>query len=95
MALAAALLRHAGLHERVGETIEAAYPDRLAQYVDLLAHHYRHTPRLDKQRVWYRAAGDAAKSAFANEAAVDYYERLLPLLPEIETGPVLAQLGGV
>jgi len=83
------------LHERVGRFIERTYPDRLAQYVDMLAYHYARTRRVDKQRVWFRAAGDAAKAAFANEAAVDYYERLLPLLPEDQTGEVLVELGVV
>jgi len=83
------------LHERVGEFVEAAYPDRLVQFVDVLAHHYGLTRRVDKQRRWFRAAGDAAKAAFANEAAVEYYQRLLPLLPEDETGEVLVELGAV
>jgi predicted ATPase/class 3 adenylate cyclase len=83
------------LHERVGELVEASYADRLAQYVDVLAYHYGRSRRVDKQRVWYRAAGDSAKTAFANDAAVDYYERLLPLLDETETGPVLAEMGAV
>jgi class 3 adenylate cyclase/tetratricopeptide (TPR) repeat protein len=83
------------LHERVGEFLESAYPDRLAQFVDVLAYHYGRTRRVDKQRVWFRAAGDAAKAAFANQAAVEYYQRLLPLLPERERGEVLVELGGV
>jgi tetratricopeptide (TPR) repeat protein len=83
------------LHERVGLLIETVDPDRLAQYVDVLAHHFGRTQRVDKQRVWFRAAGNAAKAAYANEAAVDYYHRLLALLPEDETGDVLVELGGV
>jgi class 3 adenylate cyclase/tetratricopeptide (TPR) repeat protein len=83
------------LHERVGLLIEATNAERLAQYVDVLAHHYGRSQRVDKQRVWFRAAGDAAKAAFANEAAVAYYHRLLPLLPKDETGAVLVELGGV
>ena len=83
------------LHERVGLFIERTYPDRLTQYVDMLAHHYGRTRRVDKQRIWFRAAGDAAKAAFANEAAVGYYERLLPLQPEEETGEVLVALAGI
>jgi class 3 adenylate cyclase/tetratricopeptide (TPR) repeat protein len=83
------------LHERVGLYIERTYKDRLAQYVDMLAHHYGHTRRLDKQRIWFRAAGDAAKAAFANEAAVGYYERLLPLQSEEQTGEVLVELGAI
>jgi predicted ATPase/class 3 adenylate cyclase len=84
-----------GLHERIGQLIEGAYPDRLAQHVDVLAYHYGRSRRADKQQVWFRAAGDAAKSAFANEAAVDYYERLLPLLSKDQTGEVLVELGSV
>ena len=83
------------LHERVGLLIESSDPERLGQYVDVLAHHYGRTQRVDKQRVWFRAAGDAAKTAFANDTAVGHYRRLLPLLPEAETGEVLIELGGV
>jgi class 3 adenylate cyclase/tetratricopeptide (TPR) repeat protein len=83
------------LHERVGVYIERTFPDRLGQYVDMLAHHYGRTRRVDKQRIWFRAAADAAKAAFANEAAVDYYQRLLPLQPEEETGEVLVKLGAI
>jgi class 3 adenylate cyclase/tetratricopeptide (TPR) repeat protein len=83
------------LHERVGLFIERAFPDRLTQYVDMLAHHYGRTGRVDKQRIWFRAAGDAAKVAFANEAAVGYYERLLLLQPAEQTGEVLVQLGAI
>jgi tetratricopeptide (TPR) repeat protein len=83
------------LHERVGSFIERAYAGRLDQYVDVLAHHYGRSRRTDKQRTWFRAAADAAKAAFANEAAVAYYERLLPLLPEREAAAVLLELGSV
>jgi predicted ATPase/class 3 adenylate cyclase len=83
------------LHERLGLLIEATGPAGLSRYVDVLAHHYGRTRRADKQRVWFRAAGDAAKAAFANEAAVEYYNRLLPLLPKDQTGDVLVELGGV
>ena len=83
------------LHERVGLFIERSFSDRLSQFVDMLAHHYGRTRRADKQRTWFRAAGDAAKAAFANEAAVGYYERLLPLQPEEQTGEVLVELGAI
>jgi len=84
------------LHERCGLMIEEEVgTDRLGQYVDVLAHHYGRSQRTDKQRVWFRAAGDAAKAAFANEAAEDYYDRLIPLLSEDEKADVLVELGGI
>jgi class 3 adenylate cyclase/tetratricopeptide (TPR) repeat protein len=83
------------LHERVAEYIEATYRDRLAQFGDALAYHYGRTDRSDKQRVWFRAAADAARAAFANEAAIAHYQRLLPLLPGPEAGRVLVELGAV
>src|SRR6266536_2143529 len=83
------------LHERIAEYLEATYGERLGQFVDLLAYHYGRTNRPDKQRVWFRAAADAAKTAFANEAAVAHYQRLLPLLPGPEAGRVLVELGAV
>ena len=83
------------LHERVAGYYEETYPERLAQFVDVLAYHYGRTRRADKQRVWFRAAADRARAAFANDAAVDYYERLLPLLPEPDAGRVLVDLGAV
>ncbi|WP_202991977.1 tetratricopeptide repeat protein [Paractinoplanes lichenicola] len=83
------------LHEQAGLFVEEAFADRLAQYVDLLAHHYARTDRTDKQRIWFRAAGDRAKAIFANEAATQYYGRLLPLLPEAEQAALHVEIGTV
>ncbi|MGK5684263.1 tetratricopeptide repeat protein [Actinoplanes sp. URMC 104] len=85
----------AALHERAALFIEEHFPDRLAQYVDVLAHHYAHTPRTDKQRVWFRAAGDRAKAVYANEAATFYYGRLLPLLPDADQAALHIEIGTV
>jgi tetratricopeptide (TPR) repeat protein len=85
----------AALHERIGHLVEETFADRLSQYVDVLAHHYGRTARVDKQRVWFRAAGDRAKAMFANEAAIDYYGRLLPLLPEAELAELRVEIGSV
>ncbi|SNS26360.1 tetratricopeptide repeat protein [Actinoplanes regularis] len=85
----------ASLHERVGLFIEETYADRLAQYVDVLAHHYARTERTDKQRDWFRAAGDRAKEMFANETATYYYGLLLPLLAEAERAELHVEIGSV
>jgi predicted ATPase/class 3 adenylate cyclase len=83
------------LHESVGSFIERAYAGRLDQYAELLAYHYGRTRNEAKQRVWFRAAGDAAKAGYANEAAVEHFQRLLPLLEPGQTGDVLLELGAV
>jgi class 3 adenylate cyclase/tetratricopeptide (TPR) repeat protein len=84
----------AALHEAVAGHIERAHPEP-AQYADVLAHHYGRTRNTDKQRIWFRAAADAARAAYANDAAIDHYQRLLPLLPASATAEVLVRLAEV
>ena len=83
------------LHEQIGRFIEAHYPDSLDQYVDLLAYHFDRSDALDKKRHYLRRAGEAAQAAYANEVAIDYYERVLPLLPPEEQVDVQRKLAGV
>ncbi|MBM2615611.1 tetratricopeptide repeat protein [Actinoplanes sp. LDG1-06] len=85
----------AALHEQAGLFVERRFAGRLTQYVDVLAHHYARTARTDKQRIWFRAAGDRAREIFANEAATLYYGRLLPLLPEAEQAALHVEIGTV
>ncbi len=91
--LAFALRRE--LHERVAAHVEARYADALEQYVDTLAHHYSLSANVEKQRVYLRLAADRAKETYANTAALDYYERLLPLLDRHESVEVLLAIGSV
>ncbi len=44
---------------------------------------------------YLRRAGEAAQAAYANDAAIDYYQRVLPLLPPEEQVDVVRQLAGV
>jgi tetratricopeptide (TPR) repeat protein len=85
--------RREQLHERVAQFIEGTQDDRLPQFVDVLAHHYRMTSNVGKQRTWFRAAGTAARKAFATEAAVAYLQELRELLPAEERGELLIELG--
>jgi tetratricopeptide (TPR) repeat protein len=79
------------LHERVGEYMEAR--DEAVATVDVLAYHYGRSARLDKQREYFRRAGDAARERYAGEAALGYYERLVRLLAGAERGEAV-QLAG-
>ncbi len=96
-----ALATRTVLHEQIAAYIELTYADRLEQYLDLLAYHYGRSPNLAKQRQYFQQAGDAARLVYANEVAIEYYQRLLNLLeapPErltimLKLGQILELIG--
>jgi adenylate cyclase len=81
------------LHEAIGSYIEAHYEVDTTQILDLLAFHFGRSTNLEKQRMYYRLAGDAAQKAYANTTATRYYEALIPLIGETEQVPVKRKLG--
>jgi adenylate cyclase len=82
------------LHEQLARWLEQTFADQPP--LDLLAYHYDRTANAAKRREYLRRAGDAARAIYANEAAVDYYVRLLGLLTTPgERCEVLLLLGGV
>jgi class 3 adenylate cyclase/tetratricopeptide (TPR) repeat protein len=83
------------LHELIGQYIERTYADSLNQYVDLLAHHFERSENEAKKRQYLLQAGELAQANYANEAAMDYFERVLPLVPAEEKGEILRKLGQV
>ncbi|MCW2974895.1 MAG: repeat-containing protein [Actinomycetia bacterium] len=85
----------ATLHGHVGRFIERQEPEAMERNLGLLAHHFWHGDDAPKKVFYLRRAGDAAQAAYANAAAIDYYERLAPLVPEAERAGVLLELGKV
>ena len=83
------------LHERVGGYIERSEPDAIDRHLDLLAHHFWHTDNLPKKREYLQRAGIAAQSAYANTSAIDYFERLAPLIDGEAKVDALLKLGSV
>ena len=83
------------LHEHLAQYIERTFGEALDQYVDLLAYHYENSKNEDKKREYLLRAGEAAQADYANQAAMNYYQRLLPLLPRQEQVPVMRKLGEV
>ncbi len=81
------------LHERVGHFIESTYLDRLDEFIDVLAYHFGESAALDKQRTYFRRAAEAARAVYANDTAIAYFERLLPLTEGAERSDVLTDLG--
>jgi predicted ATPase/class 3 adenylate cyclase len=82
-------------HEQIGKFIEQTYPTALDQYLDLLAYHYDRSANSEKQRHYLRRAGEAAQAVYANVTALNYFTRLLALLPAAEQSGVLLKLGQI
>jgi class 3 adenylate cyclase/tetratricopeptide (TPR) repeat protein len=83
------------LHERVGDYIEETEDDAIERHLDLLAHHYWHSENRDKKREYLGRAGVAAQNGYANASAIDYFERLVPLLSKGSRLDMLLKLGKV
>ena len=83
------------LHERAGDFIEETAGEAIERNLDLLAHHYWHSENLERKREYLGRAGAAAQGSYANAAAIDYFERLAPLLSKGSRLDVLLKLGKV
>ena len=83
------------LHERVGRYIEDTEADAVDRNLDLLAYHFWHSDVREKKREYLGRAGSAAQAAYANASAIDYFERLTPLLSKGSRLDVLLKLGKV
>lgn len=85
----------ATLHDQIAQFIENTYGDSLDQVIDLLAYHYDHSENGSKKQEYLLLAGEAARASYANDAAINYFKRLIPLLPAEEVGAVMLKLGQV
>ncbi len=83
------------LHGLIAEYMERAYDQNLNQWVYLLAFHYGHSENESKQREYFLKAGQAAQTSYANAAALEYYQRALPLLSGEEQVKTVIRLGSV
>lgn len=85
----------AEMHGQLGYFLEHEFAQTLAGNVDLLAHHFDRSEIPVKRREYLLKAGELAQAEYANDAAINYYRRLLPLLEERERIPVMLKLGQV
>lgn len=83
------------LHEQIGLLIERTHAESLDQQVNLLAFHFERSENQAKKQVYLLSAGEAAQASYANQAAIDYYEKVVTLLPAAERISVLRKLGRV
>ena len=83
------------LHGLIAAYMEQAYDQNLEQWVYLLAFHYGHSENQVKQREYFLKAGAAAQATYANLAALDYYERAMPLLTDSERLTTTFRIGQI
>ncbi len=83
------------LHGRIGTYLETSDPEGVEHRLDLLAHHFWNSDDDERKRLYLRRAADAARSAYANDAAIRYLERLVPMLDGTERVEALLQLAKV
>jgi class 3 adenylate cyclase/tetratricopeptide (TPR) repeat protein len=84
----------ATLHGQVGAYLERQ-SDPTERQLDLLAHHYWHSSDDNKKKLYLGLAAERAQASYANAAAIDYYERLAPLLDGGRRVDALLELGKV
>ncbi len=83
-------------HQQIGAAIEKVYAHDLPLHAGTLATHFGQAGQVAKQRRYLHLAGQTAQAGFANEAAIEFYLQLLPLLDDPqERIAVLLQLGDV
>ncbi len=71
------------LHARIVQAVERLYPDRLAEHVELLAHHALRAEVWDKAVVYLRRAGAKVQARSAHREAVGYLEQALLALGQL------------
>jgi len=83
------------LHGRIGTYLETSDPDGIEHRLDLLAFHFWRSDDEVRKRMYLARAADAARAAYANDAAIRYLEQLAPLLDGKDRVDALLKLGKV
>ena len=83
------------LHRRVAQALEATAESDLDLVSGEIAAHYEQAGLIDRAVPFYIRAGDSARDVYANEAAIKYYQRVLPMLPQDAKIDVMLKLGQV
>jgi tetratricopeptide (TPR) repeat protein len=83
------------LHQAAGGWLEREYANDLDPQLDLIAYHYGRTENVSKQRVYFALAGRRAAENYANEIAIEHFERLLPIADAAQQHEILLDLGEV
>ena len=79
--------RRRALHRRLGLAIERLHSDRLAEHVEILAHHFSSAEEWESAFEYLRKAAEKAAAAYATREAIGFYDRALAAGARLEPGP--------
>jgi class 3 adenylate cyclase/tetratricopeptide (TPR) repeat protein len=88
------IARRRQLHGRVGEAMEALFPDRLDELSPTLGYHFERAEAREKAIRYLQRAADCAQATFANTEALAFYQSAMcqvELLLGTRTDEALAQ----
>lgn len=72
------------LHHLAAQAIESVFAGRLETRLADLAHHYEQAEDVEHAIKYLDLAGNDARKKYQNTTAINFFERLLKLLPEVE-----------
>ena len=75
--------RREELHRRVAETIEQVHATRLGEWVEVLAHHYSHTPCAEKAVQYLARAGEKSLRVYSLEEADRRWRQVMELIESV------------
>lgn len=75
------------IHEKVARSIEILYPDRIEEYYELLAYHYRRSDNAQKALDYLDKANQKAARLNAMQEALNYFNEAMELLDTLEETP--------
>ncbi|MBC2717818.1 MAG: AAA family ATPase [Desulfobacteraceae bacterium] len=79
--------RRKEIHEKVGSAIETLYPDRIEEYYELLAYHYRRSNNTEKALHYLDKANQKAARLNAMQEAMSYFNETMELLDTLDETP--------
>ncbi len=83
------------LHRLAAQAYERLYASDLSPHYADLAYHFEKGEAFDKAAAYLRKAGDQAREAYQNEAALSFYERLLAYVGKEEQAQIHAYRGDI
>jgi tetratricopeptide (TPR) repeat protein len=87
--------RRIHLHRKVAEALEGLHQGRTSDIAHRLAHHYDQAGQGGKAIDHYIDAGDRARQLYAQQEAIDYYQRGLDLLANDENAQAVRLYEGL